>query len=223
MDKTAKSAIISGLIRTCSVSIVLAAMGFGTGCTSSRPADSAQQYLDAGTGITVNGLQESAIFYHADPRLAAHVRDYLYVGPVEMNRMGKYYYYMWLGEWSTIDRLPERKSASNKGSADKVLEGVVVLLDGVPMELHDSLDADEKSRIMQHPYDAPVGSMRTAYMRVSRDQLVRIAAASSIVFRVGDAEYPRTYKLWSGNTDSFGMIIKGPAAANNVRPVNKNK
>jgi len=184
------------------------------GCAGSRPASAERQYLDTASGITVTGLDEPAIFHHDDPRLAANVRDYLYVGPVVMNRVGKYSFYLWLGEWSTIDRLSGRKPTAGMGYAGAAIGDVVLLLDGVPMELHDSLDQIEKSRIIQPPYTSSVDSMRAAYMRVSRDQLGRIAAANNVVIRVSDAGQMRTYKLWSGNTQSFGLISREPAAVN---------
>jgi len=184
------------------------------GCAGSRPASAERQYLDTASGITVTGLDEPAIFHHDDPRLAANVRDYLYMGPVVMNRMGKYSFYLWLGEWSTIDRLSERESPAGLRTTGATIGQVVLLLDGVPMELHDSLDQIEKSRIIQPPYTSSVDSMRAAYMRVSRDQLGRIAAANNVVIRVSDAGQMRTYKLWSGNTQSFGLISREPAAVN---------
>jgi hypothetical protein len=199
----------AGIVLTVLAGAILAA-----GCAGNRPTGAERQYLDTASGITVTGLEEPAIFHHADPRLAANVRDYLYVGPVVMNRVGKYSFYLWLGEWSTIDRLPGRKSSAGMGSAGAAIGDVVLLLDGVPMELHDSLDRAEESRIIQPPYTSSVDSMRAVYMRVSRDQLGRIAAANNVVIRVSDAGQMRTYKLWSGNTRSFGLITKEPAATN---------
>ena len=184
------------------------------GCAGSRPASAERQYLDTASGITVTGLDEPAIFHHDDPRLAANVRDYLYMGPVVMNRMGKYSFYLWLGEWSTIDRLSERESPAGLRTTGATIGQVVLLLDGVPMELDDSLDRVEKSRIIQPPYTSSVESMRAEYMRVSRDQLSRIAAAKNVVVRVSDAGQLRIYRLWSGNTQSFGLITKEPAAVN---------
>jgi hypothetical protein len=196
------------------VPTVLACSILAAGCAGSHQTGTERQYLDMASGITVTGLEEPAIFHHDDPRLAANVRDYLYVGPVVMNRVGKYSFYLWLGEWSTIDRLPGRKSSAGMGYAGAAIGDVVLLLDGVPMELHDSLDQIEKSRIIQPPYTSSVDSMRAAYMRVSRDQLGRIAAANNVVIRVSDAGQMRTYKLWSGNTQSFGLIANDPATVN---------
>jgi hypothetical protein len=190
--------------RVTGLMLVIAVLGV-VGCAGNQPPNTAHQYLDSSTGITLTGLQEPVIFHHEEPRLAAHVRDYLYVGPVEMNRMGKYSYYLWLGEWSSIDRLPRSVAAD---SADMSFEEVVILLDGLPMELHNNLASGDKSRIIKHPYSAPVDSMRSVYMRVSRDQLNKIAAAKSIVIRVGAADQVRSYKLWHGNTQSFGSITK---------------
>ena len=200
--------------RTDIIATILLVSALTAGCAGGRPASAERQYLDAASGITVTGLDEPAIFHHDDPRLAANVRDYLYMGPVVMNRMGKYSFYLWLGEWSTIDRMSERESSAGLRNNGKTIGQVVLLLDGVPMELDDSLDTVEKSRIIQPPYKSSVESMRAEYMRVSRDQLSRIAAAKNVVVRVNDAGQLRVYRLWSGNTRSFELIAKDPVAVN---------
>jgi len=176
------------------------------GCVSLQSKANLRQYLDEATGTTVTGLQEPIIFSHAEPSVAANARDYIYVGPLETNRMGQRAYYLWFGEWSSVDRIRSPKSEDNG------LEDIIVLLDGVPMDLHDSLVSSAKTRIIEAPYSAPVSSARSVYMRVSRDQLGAIAKADKVVIRVGGASRIITYDLWSGNIASFGAITNSTAA-----------
>jgi hypothetical protein len=61
-----------------------------------------EEKLDMGTGVTVTHATAPIVLYHDNSSYAAHARDYVYLGPVEINRMGDYSYYLWLGIWSTI-------------------------------------------------------------------------------------------------------------------------
>jgi hypothetical protein len=193
------------------IAAVLAAI---TGCAGTQADDPTRQYLDEVTGITVTAVEEPAIFYHDAPRLAVHARDYLYVRPVEMNRMGKLSYYLWLAEWSTIDRLP------GKDTGEKVFTGAVVFLDGVPMELQDGMQASQRYGVPEKPYSMPVETGRTVYMRVSRAQLTKISGADTVAVSLSDsAGKTRSYKLWSGTTSTFGSINKNKMGLNDRRVV----
>jgi hypothetical protein len=192
-------------------------MLFAAGCASTQDISASRQYLDSGTGITVTSLDSPVIFYHDDPRIAANSRDYLYVGPVALNRSGKVSYYLWFGNWSMIDRLAgtQQENAS--------LDGVVVFVDGKPMEMDDQISANEKARLKQHPYSSPVESARTAYMRVSRDQINRLAAAQSVVVQIDGPAKARTYTLWKGNVGSFASFAEKPDFDKNPRLVKMSK
>jgi hypothetical protein len=194
--------------------LAIAAVLAITGCAGTREDDPARQYLDEVTGITVTAVEEPAVFYHDAPRLAVHARDYLYVGPVEMNRMGKLSYYLWMAEWSTIDRLP------GKDAGEKVFTGAVVFLDGVPMELQDGMQASQRYGVPETPYSVPVETGRTVYMRVSRAQLTKIAGADTVTVGLSDATgKTRSYKLWSGTTSTFGAINQDRMGPNDRRLV----
>jgi hypothetical protein len=189
---------------------------FMAACSGTKPASNVHQYIDTETGITLTGLQEPAIFYHASPRLAANVRDYLYVGPVEMNRMGKLANYLWIAEWSTIDRRPGESSVTPVASP---FAEVVLFLDGLPMLLQDQHDKNDRKGVPLKPYSLPVDTINSVYMRVSRDQLRRIAAAKTMTISVSGIDRRRTYKLWSGNPRLFESIIQDPAMQKDRRLV----
>jgi hypothetical protein len=197
------------------MTIMFGAM-FMAACVGTRPATNVHQYLDTETGITLTSLQEPAIFYHASPRLAANARDYLYIGPVEMNRMGKLAHYLWIAEWSTIDRLPAKASIA---PVAEPLAEVVLILDGLPMQPQDQLEKNDRSGIPLKPYSLPVDTMHSVYMRVSRDQLRRIAAAKTVTVSVSGIDRPRAYKLWSGDPRLFESIIQDPAMQKDRRLV----
>jgi hypothetical protein len=197
--------------------VVSLSMLFAAGCASTQDVSASRQYLDSGTGITVTSLDSPIIFYHDDPRIAANSRDYLYVGPVALNRAGKVSYYLWFGNWSMIDRLAGTQPENDS------LDGVVVFIDGKPMEMDDQISAKEKARLKEHPYSSPVESARTAYMRVSRDQINRFAAAQNVVVQIDGPAKARTYTLWKGNVGSFASFAEKPDFDKNPRLVKMSK
>jgi len=56
-------------------------------------------------------------------------------------------------------------------------------------------------------------------MRVSSDQLSRIAAADKVEVVVEASGQARTYKLWNGQTQEFGSINRTTAVAEDRRLV----
>lgn len=61
------------------------------------------EYLDPQTAVTIRAVAMPSVYSHDMPELAANVRDYLSVGAVEVNNMGKRRHYLVLVSWSTID------------------------------------------------------------------------------------------------------------------------
>lgn len=139
------------------------------GCAT-LPADTPLlQRLDRNSGATVTTLPEPMSFYREEPILAANARDYVYIGPVEVNRSGQHRYLLWAAYRSTIHR-----------GGDRVLrapEHVYLMLDGVPMELHRARTTAELGSWL---YDPPVAGGETVMYRVTRDQLLAIARAREI-------------------------------------------
>ena len=172
-----------------------------TGCLSISSQDvTAVDYLDPKTVNTVTHLSAPIVFAREEPSLAANVRDYLYAGPVEVNQMGDIYYYLWFGEWSTIDRLPPE--ADDSSVPDKPVDEVIVWLDGHPHVLSDN----RSPTLGRMPYSGPVDSLRSVFFRVSRDQLRQMAAAKNIAVQMQGTAGARRYQLWSGDPATFAMI-----------------
>jgi len=157
-------------------------------------------YLDPKTVNTVTHLSAPIVFAREEPSLAANVRDYLYAGPVEVNQMGEIRYYLWFGEWSTIDRLPA--NSDEPSVADNPAEKLVVWLDGQPNALTDN----QPPTLGRMPYSGPVDSLRSVFFRVSRDQLRQMAVAKSIAVQLQGTAGARRYQLWSGDQATFAMI-----------------
>ena len=105
---------------------LLAAAGLVAACGSSAPL--LEETLDYGTGATLTRATAPVVLYHDNSGRAAYARDFVYLGPIEVNRQGRYTYFLWLGIWSTLD------DASRWTQRDG-FEYVVLYADGEPLQL----------------------------------------------------------------------------------------
>jgi hypothetical protein len=158
----------------------------GTGCVSSSTL--VEERLDIGTGVTVTHATAPIVLYRDNSAYAAHARDYVYVGPVEVNSMGDYSYYLWLGIWSTIS--DEERSLQRDG-----FESITLYADGEPLQLELVGWTLESIGVSEPVYVKPVASAADAYYRVTIDQIRLIANAREIELHAGTAPV-RVYLMW---------------------------
>lgn len=160
--------------------------GLIASCNSSAPL--LEESLDYGTGVTLTRATAPIVLYRDKSGRAAYARDFVYLGPIEVNRMGSYSYYLWLGIWSTLDN--DSRSTQRDG-----FESIVLYADGEPLQLEIagwSADAIGASRPV---FVKPVASAADAYYAVTIDQIRMIAEARDLELRVGTLN-PKSYVLW---------------------------
>lgn len=168
---------------------LVCAAGIVSGCASTK---SIEPTLDERTGITWFALPEPIAMAHGTPAISTSARKYMYLGPVEMNVMGKRQDYLWLGMGSTLE------SVILAGDSEPNV--LLLEVDGIPFELPlTQWDAAV-------PYAAPAPITRSLKARVTLDQIVRIAAASDVralmVMPDGKSEpYEHWNGVWSAWTD----------------------
>lgn len=155
--------------------------------------------LDPVTGVTVLRGTAPVVLYHDNSGYAAHARDYVYLGPVEINRMGSYSYFLWAGIWSTM-RQEDRQSEQRDG-----FESVILFVDGEPLPLEFAGWTLDAIGVTQPVYVKPVASAADAYYRVTIDQIRLIAEASDIQLRAGTAK-PRVYSLWESQGPAYASM-----------------
>ena len=156
-------------------------------CSSSAPLVS--QTLDRQTGVTVLRATAPLILYRDNSAYAAHARDFVYLGPIEINKMGARSHYLWLGIWSTI-RDDERLSTNRDG-----FESVVLFIDGEPLPLELAGWTLDTIGVSEPVYVKPVASAADAYYHVTLDQVRLLAGADRIELHVGTTGR-RTFELW---------------------------
>lgn len=171
---------LNSVVRTIVIASVLSS------CSTSGPL--VEQKLDNVTGVTVTRSMAPVVLYRDNSAYAAHARDFVYLGPVEVNRMGSNSYYLWLGIWSTMR--DEARSGQRDG-----FESVILYADGEPLPLEFAGWTLDAIGVSEPVYVKPVASAADAYYRVTVDQIRFIAESRDIQLRVGAAQ-PKSYALW---------------------------
>ena len=142
------------------------------------------------SGLTIVTLNDAVMLARPVRALAANARDYAYIGPVEINRMGQREYYFWVGLASTIDR-------DRIGLAPAEAVALVIIIDGEPTTLPLS---DWQTALDLPPYDSSAPVYRTLAAPTSLDQIHRIGIAHSVEFHIISAlKTAARYRLWHGD------------------------
>lgn len=154
-----------------------------------------REYIDGTTGSTITAANEAMILYSEEPLLAANTRDYISIGPVEVNKSGQRSYLLWIGIWSTIDR-PDFSGET----VNRRFDPIYFLIDGEPMEF----SFVSRVRKEQAPYSSSAPGTIEGYYATTRNQIERLAAAADLRIRLSIDESPvKIYRLWSRDTNSF--------------------
>jgi hypothetical protein len=148
------------------------------------------------SGLTVVTEPAAVVFANPSRTLATGARDYAYLGPVEINRMGRRQYYFWVGLASTIDQDYVQRELPD-------VDTLVLIVNGEPMLLPLSewqMDLDAP------PYQssAPVYAVFSAATSIS--QIHRIADAEFIELYLVDGDdldarylpWDRLWVAWRG-------------------------
>lgn len=165
------------------VSLLLAACGSRGGVL---------ERLDADSALTIVTAQGLLAFAKTDARLSRSARDYIYLGPVEINERGTRTHYLWIGVASTIDR-------DYLNAAAPIPAVLYVEIGGAPMEfeLHrveELLPELGEVRL----YEPAVSTGVVLLARITVDQLRRMSASGLPSIRVAGANGDLSeYLLWN--------------------------
>lgn len=133
------------------------------------------------TSITETGVSptssRSAVWLAAmRPGLSAVGKDYLFVGPMTVNREGSRRSYLWFAAGTTIDR-------HITGAEKPQLESVVMVADGTPMTF-DLVPWDNGKA--SSPYPLTIDSYVSYAARVTASQVRQLANADTLEAYVTD-------------------------------------
>ena len=154
--------------------------------------------LDPLTGVTVTRAKSPLVLYRENSARAAYARDFVYVGPLTVNRMGSYNHYLWLGIWSSITN--QQLSDQRAG-----FESIVIFADGEPLRLELEGWTLSSIGVSRPVYDKPTATAADAYYPVTMDQIRVIAEARDIRLLTGG---PRaaSYEPWDNLSQGLASI-----------------
>jgi hypothetical protein len=158
------------------------------GCSSTTTTPIVRDKLDLVTGVTVTFSNTPLIMYRDNSGRAAFARNYVHMGPIQVNRSGSYRYYLWLGAWNTMQ-------SPNPAEHQNGLESIVIFADGEPLSLDLAGWTAEAIGASEPVYLKPVASSVDAYYRVTVDQIRLIAAARDLRLHTSGAN-SREFTLW---------------------------
>lgn len=150
--------------------------------------------MDPLTAVTITYSEAPLVFYRDESGRAAYARDYVHLGPVEVNRSGTYSYFIWLGIWNTMQ----------DGAADGPRDGfdsIVVFADGEPLPLEISGWTPAAIGASEPVYIKPVASAADAYYEVTVDQLRIIAEAKDVRLQSAGPQR-KFYEPWDSQTSA---------------------
>lgn len=161
--------------------------GIALSACAELPAEHSR--LDS-SGVTVVTLGEAVLLAHAVPNVAAGARDYAYIGPVEINRMGNRDYYLWISLASTIDR-------EFLGLIPVDATELVLVVDNEPMQFPIG---DWNTDLDVAPYASTAPVYATLEVSTTLDQIHRIATAETVELHlIATTNANSHYQFWNGD------------------------
>jgi hypothetical protein len=162
-----------------------------------------QEFLDPETSVTVSYTDTPLILYQDRSGRAAFARDFVNIGPIQVNRMGRERYYLWLAIWST-NETRYNDSRSND------FELVTIFADGEPMLLDVAGWTPSAVGATRSIYTKPVSSATEAFYEVSIDQIRLLGTAVEIRVQTS-GERSTSYEMWDSSesaTRGFREFLK---------------
>ena len=178
-------------IKTCGVAL---AGWLLFGCAANEPVNS---WFDEQSALTFVALNEPVVVARAVTRVSVAGRDYAYLGPLEMNQMGRRNRYLWLGMASTVDRALVGQQRPKAAQLFLTVDGLPMVFELTPWESADSA--------LPYPVTSPV--YQSYVTRASLDQIDRVAAAQDVSVRlVMEDGFAAGYQLWDGQWLNWSLF-----------------
>ena len=170
--------------------------GLVFGCASSPILG---EKLDPLTSATLTFSSTPMVLYRDNPAHAAHARNYVSLGPLQVNRSGHYQYFVWLGIWNT------NHTVSVEDGRDG-FDSIVLFVDGEPLALKLTGWTPEAIGASEPVYLPPVASALDAYYQVTADQIRLIANSNDIQLRTTGFS-PRAFELWDDQASAWDGLL----------------
>lgn len=162
--------------------------------------------LDPTTGVTITRAASPIVMYRDVSAQSAFGREYVYMGPIQVNNMGERQHFLWLGIWGTSD-------VENRSQSMNDFESVVIYADGEPLGLEVKGWTPGSIGASESVYVQPVTSALGGYYRVTIDQMRLIAESRDLEIRAGGA-LPMRFFPWDSSQGTSEALM---AFLQNVR------
>jgi len=156
--------------------------------------------LDSLTGVTITYSEAPMVFYRDNSGKAAHARNFVHLAPLEINRMGDFRYFLWLGIWNTLQD-------PSPGDARDGFESIVIFADGEPLSLELSGWTASAIGASEPVYIKPVSSAADAYYEVTIDHLRVIAGATDLRIQ-STGPRQRSFELWDNQVAAKASLTE---------------
>ena len=166
------------------------------GCATTET--SVLERLDPLTGVTITRASSPLVMYRDMSARSAFGREYVYVGPIQVNNMGDRQHYLWLGIWGTSD-------ATNRSETMHEFETIVIYADGEPLSLEVKGWNPGSIGVSDSVYVKPVATALDGYYRVTIDQMRLIAESRDLEIRAGVVR-PKRYFPWDSPESSSDAL-----------------
>jgi hypothetical protein len=157
------------------------------------------QHLDAETGVTIKRASAPIVMYRDMSAHSAFGRDYVYIGPVQVNNMGRHDYFLWLGIWGSSDSVDRSRKMDDFAT-------IVLYVDGEPLDLEVNGWTPGSIGASADVYVKPVASALDGYYRVTIDQMRLIAESQDLELRAGSIQ-PQRYVPWESAQGSSQALV----------------
>jgi len=179
--------------------LILLAVG---GCQGFHRGQVAER-LDPATGITYVVQRDALVFARGQPQYSRSARDYLYLGPVEINRQGRREHFLWVGLGTTIDR---GYLAAGHDSGDVLYLEINGELMAFPLQ-----PWQERAPDLGHveAYRPAVSISESLAAPVTLDQLgVLAATAWHDVYLAGEDQVVKRYVRWDEDSSAWSAFVE---------------
>jgi len=167
------------------------------GCAG--PDSLALERMDPVTGVTVTRAPVPMVMYRNLSGQSAFGREYVYVGPLQVNKMGRRDHFLWLGIWRTAN-------AADPAETIDDFETIVIYADGEPLRLEAAGWTPGAVGLSESAYVKPVASAMDGYYAVTLDQMRLIAESRDLELRAGSTQ-PQRYVPWDSVKEASQTMV----------------
>lgn len=156
-----------------------------------QSATGIREAFDARTGLTWTRDRAPVAYARTEARYSRSARDYLYIGPVELNRQGTRDYYLWVGVATTLDR-------GYLAPQMRLPEKLYVEFGGDVMEFSlQPWSALTPLQGREPVYATPVRVEAELGARITSSQIAKLAAELPRTIRISVPDSPTSeYRRW---------------------------